>query len=228
MLHDPAWTGEAPQSASDRAINPLVVVGKILSDLAGSGLGGRKEQYNGGSNKHTKVSECHLHLAGALGLRMLRSNNLAAILCESNCLNGENQGRKSANRNLLLCAGGSAAFHVEYSKFTAIGEVGQTCGQLSVCVRTPGGLGAFPQHAPQPLITSQAQDIVHFMFFTPGHQRFAAETGVGPQHDLDPRPAPPSLLHDPLHFLHTPGTGILSRPPHPHTQQMNAQHILLT
>jgi hypothetical protein len=41
----------------------------------------------------------------------------------------------------------------------------------------------------QPLVALQAEEVIDAVLFSPTHQRFAAEPGVGAQHDLHFRPA---------------------------------------
>ena len=58
----------------------------------------------------------------------------------------------------------------------------------------------------------------------PGHQRLAAEPGVGAQHDLHLRPALPQLLDDAADFFHRTGSRILAgNATQPRTQQLVAR-----
>ena len=53
----------------------------------------------------------------------------------------------------------------------------------------------------QALVAGEPEDVVDTVGFAPAHQRLAGEAGVGPQQDLDPRPARPDLGDDPRHLL---------------------------
>jgi hypothetical protein len=53
----------------------------------------------------------------------------------------------------------------------------------------------------QPFVPRQAEHIVDMILFAPAHQVFAAEAGVGAEHDLHPRPALPQLRHDTADLL---------------------------
>jgi hypothetical protein len=48
----------------------------------------------------------------------------------------------------------------------------------------------------QPLGALQTEEVIDVVLFAPGHQHFAAEPGVGTQHDLYLRPTLTQLRND--------------------------------
>ena len=74
----------------------------------------------------------------------------------------------------------------------------------------------------QPLIARQAEDVIDMVCFAPAHQFFAAEAGVGAQHDLHFGPALAQLRHDAAHFFDRARSRILVGRPQPRAQQLVA------
>jgi hypothetical protein len=64
------------------------------------------------------------------------------------------------------------------------------------------------------------------MGFTPRHECLAGKAGIGAQHDLDPGPAHPDLVDDPLDLVLGPGRGVDVRPPELGREQvLAAEHV---
>ena len=74
----------------------------------------------------------------------------------------------------------------------------------------------------QPLVAPQAEDVIDAVVFAPGHQRFTAEPGLGPQHDLYLRPTPTQLRNDAACFLNRTRGRILVGRTEPCTEQLVA------
>ena len=66
-----------------------------------------------------------------------------------------------------------------------------------------------PDLVPRPLVTRQSEHVVHLVFLAPAQQLVAAETRVGSQDELHPRPALPDLSDDALDFLAAAGSRVL-------------------
>jgi len=70
----------------------------------------------------------------------------------------------------------------------------------------------------QPLVAGQTEEVIHAVLLAPGHQFFAAEAGVGPQHDLHFRPTLSQLRHDTADLCHRTCRCILVGCPEPRAQ----------
>jgi hypothetical protein len=54
----------------------------------------------------------------------------------------------------------------------------------------------------QALVAGETEDVVDPVGLAPAHERLARVARIGPQQDLDLRPAAPDLADDPLDLLH--------------------------
>ena len=70
----------------------------------------------------------------------------------------------------------------------------------------------------QPLVARQAKQVVHAVGLAPAHQLFAAEAGVGAQHDARFGPAPAHLSYDATYFLDRSGGRVPVSRPQPRAQ----------
>ena len=104
-----------------------------------------------------------------------------------------------------------------------IGEAGKDARRLG-CALMKGTsllhLGA--DDLLQPLVARQAKQVIHLVGLAPAHQLFAAEAGVGAQHDPGLRPSLPQLGNDAAHFLHRSGGSVLVGRPQTRAQQLVA------
>jgi hypothetical protein len=104
--------------------------------------------------------------------------------------------------------------------FGAVLEILKVSGRLSGLLEFLLGLLQFLFNlADQHSVLGQSQHVIDAVTLAPGHDLFAAESGIAPQNDLHFRPFLANLAHDPLQFPHCSRAGIDVGPSQPGTQQ---------